>query len=135
MVRPANGPSDRVAGVGPTEPAMWTRGVAIFFAGRIYGGNASAIEHRLTKIKHPWTNAQIERVNRTIKGATVKRYHYGSHRQLQSHIADFNSAYNFGRQFKSLKSPAPYGSICKTWTKEPRQFKCEPIQQKPGLNN
>jgi len=25
------------------------------------------IEHRLTKIKHPWTNGQVERMNRTIK--------------------------------------------------------------------
>lgn len=26
------------------------------------------IEHRLTKPKHPWTNGQVERMNRTIKG-------------------------------------------------------------------
>jgi transposase InsO family protein len=25
------------------------------------------IDHRLTKIKHPWTNGQVERMNRTIK--------------------------------------------------------------------
>ena len=43
----------------------------------------NGIEHRLTKIKHPWTNGQVERMNRTIKEATVKRYHYDSHRQLQ----------------------------------------------------
>jgi len=30
------------------------------------------IEHRLTKIKHPWTNGQVERMNRTIKEATVQ---------------------------------------------------------------
>ena len=28
------------------------------------------IEHRLTKINHPWTNGQVERMNRTIKEAT-----------------------------------------------------------------
>ncbi len=28
----------------------------------------NAIEDRLTKVKHPWTNAQVERMNRTIKG-------------------------------------------------------------------
>lgn len=33
------------------------------------------IEHRLTKVNHPWTNGQVERMNRTIKDATVKRYH------------------------------------------------------------
>ena len=33
------------------------------------------IEHRLTKPNHPWTNGQVERMNRTIKDATVRRYH------------------------------------------------------------
>lgn len=33
----------------------------------------NGIEHRLTRIKHPWTNGQVERMNRTIKEATVKR--------------------------------------------------------------
>ncbi|QFT33922.1 Integrase core domain protein [Labrenzia sp. THAF82] len=33
----------------------------------------NGIEHRLTKVKHPWTNGQVERMNRTIKEATVKR--------------------------------------------------------------
>lgn len=37
------------------------------------------IEHRLTKPDHPWTNGQVERMNRTIKDATVKRHHYDSH--------------------------------------------------------
>jgi transposase InsO family protein len=44
--------------------------------------NENGIEHRLTKIKHPWTNGQVERMNRTIMEATVKRYHYDSHAQL-----------------------------------------------------
>lgn len=37
------------------------------------------IEHRLTKPRHPWTNGQVERMNRTITDATVKRDHDGSH--------------------------------------------------------
>ena len=41
------------------------------------------IEHRLTKANHPWTNGQVERINRTLKDATVKRYHYDSHAQLK----------------------------------------------------
>jgi transposase InsO family protein len=39
------------------------------------------IDHRLTKPKHPWTNGQVERMNRTLKDATVKRYFYETHDQ------------------------------------------------------
>ena len=62
------------------------------------------IEHRLTKIKHPWTNGQVERMNRTIKEATVKRFHYDDHDQLRRHLADFVLAYNFGRRLKTLRA-------------------------------
>jgi len=50
------------------------------------------IEHRLTKVKHPWTNGQGERMNRTIKDATVKRFHYDDHNQLLIHLSDFMAA-------------------------------------------
>jgi transposase-like protein len=65
------------------------------------------IEHRLTKIKHPWTNGQVERMNRTIKEATVKRYHYDTHAQLTAHLYDFIDAYNYGRRLKTLKGLTP----------------------------
>jgi transposase InsO family protein len=32
---------------------------------------ANGIEHRLTKPNHPWTNGQVERMNRTIKDAAA----------------------------------------------------------------
>jgi transposase InsO family protein len=94
----------------------------------------NGIEHRLTKIKHPWTNGQVERMNRTIKEATVKRYHYDSHRRLQTHLADFINAYNYARRLKTLKGLTPYEYICKIWTKEPKRFRLDPIHQMPGLN-
>ena len=43
---------------------------------------ANDIEHRLTRSNYPWINGQVERMNRTIKEATVKRSHYESHEQL-----------------------------------------------------
>ena len=92
------------------------------------------IEHRLTKPKHPWTNGQVERMNRTIKEATVKRFHYETHAQLTSHLANFVSAYNFARRLKTLKGLTPYEAICKAWTKEPESFNLDPIHQMPGLN-
>jgi len=92
------------------------------------------IEHRLTQVKHPWTNGQVERMNRTIKEATVKRFHYDDHAQLQQHLANFIDAYNYGRRLKALKGLTPYEFICKQWTSEPDLFKVDPIHLMPGLN-
>lgn len=92
------------------------------------------IEHRLTKINHPWTNGQVERMNRTIKDATVKRYHYDNHDQLSRHLGDFIDAYNFARRLKTLKGLTPYEFICQAWTKEPERFNLNPLHQMPGLN-
>ena len=92
------------------------------------------IEHRLTKVKHPWTNGPVERMNRTIKEATVKRFHYDDHAQLRQHLANFIDAYNFGRRLKTLKGLTPYEFICKQWTSESERFRIDPIHQMPGLN-
>lgn len=94
----------------------------------------NGIEHRLTKINHPWTNGQVERMNRTIKDATVKRYHYADHDQLRNHITDFVGAYNYARRLKTLNGLTPYEYICKIWTQQPERFKLDPTHQMPGLN-
>jgi transposase InsO family protein len=73
------------------------------------------IEHRRTLPRHPWTIGQVERMNRTIKEATVRRFHYGSHDQLRTHLADFLAAYNFARRLKTLHGLTPYEAICKAW--------------------
>lgn len=58
-------------------------------------------------------------MNRTIKDATGKRYHYDSHDQLRTHFADVRDAYNFARRLKKLSGLTPYKYICKIWTLEP----------------
>ena len=93
------------------------------------------IDHRLTKPKHPWTNGQVERMNRTIKDATVKRYFYETHDQLRAHLQNFVDTYNFARRLKTLRGLTPYEFICKAWTSEPQRFKISPLQKMPGLNS
>jgi transposase InsO family protein len=111
-----NGPTARFRGH-PFDRTCWKHG----------------IEHRLTKPNHPWTNGQVERMNRTIKDATIKRYHYDAHEQLRSHLGDFLDAYNFARRLKTLAGLTPYEYICKIWTSEPERFTIDPTHQTPGL--
>ena len=96
---------------------------------------AHTIDHRLTKIKHPWTNGQVERMNSTLKDATVKKYYYQTNAQLKEHMQTFLMAYNFARRLKTLKGLTPYEYICKIWTNEPDRFTINPFQHTVGLNN
>jgi transposase-like protein len=95
---------------------------------------ANGIEHRLTKPYHPWTNGQAERMNRTVKDATVKVYHYDDLESLKAHILTFVTAHNFAKHLKALKWRTPYQVICQAWTKDPSIFKINPHQLIPGLH-
>jgi integrase-like protein len=77
-------------------PPRYANGPTAPYATHMFGMRCreNGIAHRFTKINHPWTNGQVERMNRTIKDATVKRYHYDDHDQLRRHLSDFGDAYN-----------------------------------------
>jgi transposase InsO family protein len=91
------------------------------------------IEHRLTKPNHPWTNGQVERMNRTLKEATVRRYYYETHDQLRQHLADFIAAYNFARRLKTLRGLTPHEFICKSWAENRTLFHADPTHLTSGL--
>ena len=78
-------------------------------------------------------------MNRIIRDATVKRFHYGSHDHLRTQLTDFVAADNFARRLKALNGLAPYEYIRKIWTSAPDRpiinFIIAPIHQMPGLNN
>ena len=93
------------------------------------------IEHRLTKPNHPWTNGQVERMNRTLKEATVYRYYYDTHQQLRDHLVTFLMAYNFAKRLKTLKGLTPYEFICQQWQKQPERFTYDPSHYTLGLYN
>ena len=69
---------------------------------------------------------QVERMNRTIKDATVKRFHYDDHDQLRRHLADFVDAYNFSRRHTTLRGLTPNEVIVRCWTSEPERFTLGP---------
>ena len=155
----ATGSSPMASGTQFTTPGAGGSAVPLIrealAAGEIFRAHAfelacarAGIDHRTTKPRHPWseedqttvqwtvgpTNGQVERMNRTLKEATVQRFHYESHDQLRRHLNDFVHAYNFARRLKTLKGLTPYEFICKTWASEPHRFTANPLHQMPGLN-
>jgi Integrase core domain len=93
-----------------------------------------SIDHRLTKTNHPWTNGQVERMNRTRKDATVKKYHDQTHQHLKEHLYTFLMADHFAKRLKTLKGLTPYEYICQCWQKEPERFIRNPYHHTLGLN-
>jgi transposase InsO family protein len=92
------------------------------------------IEHRLTETNHPWTNGQVERMNRTLKDATVKKYYYQTHQHLKEHLHAFLMAYNFGKRLKTLRGLTSYEHICQCWHKEPERLTIIAYHHTLGLN-
>ena len=115
-------------------PPRYADGPTARFVTHMFGMRCreNGIEHRFTKINHPWTNGQVERMNRTIKEATVQRYHYDDHEQLRRHLEQFVNAYNFGRRLKTIKGLTPFEAVCRAWQHEPERFFSNPLHQMPG---
>jgi Integrase core domain len=93
------------------------------------------IDHRLTKTNHSWTNGQGERMNRTLKEATVKKYSYQTHQHLKAHLQAFVMADNFAKRLKTLRGLTPYEYICQCWQKDPKRFTINPYHHTLGLNS
>ncbi len=74
--------------------------------------SALNIKHRLTKPYHPWTNGQVERMNRTLKEATIKKFYYNTHDNLNKHLQVFVDHYNYATRLKSIGRISPYEKVC-----------------------
>jgi len=61
------------------------------------------IDHRLTAPATPKTNGMVERVNGTIKGATIKVLTYKDEVELKADLDKFLVYYNINRRHGSLK--------------------------------
>jgi transposase-like protein len=66
------------------------------------------IKHKLTQFFSPQTNGQVERMNKTLKDATIKMFEYQSIEQFKVNIQDFLTYYNRSKKLSALKRLSPF---------------------------
>ena len=91
-------------------------------------GREHGVAHRLTKPAHPWTNGRVERMNRTVKEATVRCCHYQPTEELHGHQQAFLLACNHAKRLKRLRGLTPHEFVCAPWQKNPTSFTRDPTQ-------
>ena len=91
-----------------------------------------SIAHSLTKPYHPWTNGQVERMNKTLKLATVDKYFYKDYDCLQKHLNLFLKAYNNAKHLRSLKGNMPFEVLCFFYHKNKDLYWFYPLDKFPG---
>lgn len=89
-------------------------------------------KHKRTKVKHPWTNGQVERMNGIIKNATVKKKYYQDCKQLWQDLIAWQNDYNFNRKLKSLKGLTPYQKMIEYYQSLNEKKKKERFRLKPS---
>ncbi|MEM1383991.1 MAG: integrase core domain-containing protein [Pseudomonadota bacterium] len=84
------------------------------------------IDHCMTNPDHPWTDGQVERMNRTIKDTTVRRHPSESHDRLRAHLKTFLDAYNVAKRLNRLNGLTVFESLSAKWAPEPERFRLHP---------
>lgn len=92
------------------------------------------IKHKKTKIKHPWTNGQVEITIKTIKEETIWQNYYHSYQELEADLKRWQNEYNLTRKLKSIHYLTPYEKMVEYYQslseeKRKRRFKKEPNRE------
>lgn len=88
------------------------------------------IDHRLTKPHTPKTNGMVERVNGTIKNATILKEEYADKMEMEKSLQKFLLYYILFRRhsslYKELKVRTPMQALETWYTLKPELFKKSP---------
>jgi transposase InsO family protein len=91
---------------------------------------SQGIKHKTTKVRHPWTNGQVERMNGILEEKTIKRYHYENHQQIEQHLKRIQIYWNYYKRHKTLNLKTIPQVLKKWYDKKPDIFRM-PYYQLP----
>ncbi|MEM4368656.1 MAG: integrase core domain-containing protein [Candidatus Anstonellales archaeon] len=73
------------------------------------------INHRTIKFRHPWTNGQVESINKKIKYKVLTKYIFSDIVDLESKLYEFINYYNTEAKLKTLKYLSPKEYLLKNY--------------------
>lgn len=76
---------------------------------------ANKIQHRTIKFKHPWTNGQVEAINKKIKKKVLTKYIFSDALDLENKLTNFINDYNMSIKLKTLKYLSPKEYLLKNY--------------------
>jgi len=82
------------------------------------------IEHRTTRVKHPWTNGMIEAMNKKI----IPTGHNDTVEALKAHLYAYVLSYNFNLKLRAIGRKTPFDAILDFYRKTPAIFMVNPNQ-------
>lgn len=86
---------------------------------------SKGIQHRTTKIKHPWTNGMVERFNQKLKNQVTRKYLFEDVDDLQIKLIEYVNRYNFEIKLIQLGGRTPIDNL-----KEKYQSKLKTVPQR-----
>lgn len=93
------------------------------------------IKHKLTQFFSPQTNGQVERMNKTLKDATIKMFQYDTIEQFKLNLHDFLNYYNCYKKLSAIGRKSPYDFIREKYKLNPKIFNKNPDHHCVGLDN
>jgi transposase InsO family protein len=88
--------------------------------------NMVGIKHRVTKIRHPWTNGMAERAVGLVKEHTTKVHRYQNASSMIADIYAYQNFHNHHRKLKVLKGKTPQQMMIAWFVKKPKIFFKDP---------
>lgn len=90
------------------------------------------MKHKKTKIKHPWTNGQVETTIKQIKADTIWKTYYKNDEELAIALTTWVNTHNLQDKLRSIQQLTPYGKVVEYFQeteKDRLKFRREPTQE------
>lgn len=97
-----------------------------------YACEKKGIKHKKTKIKHPWTNGQVETTIKQIKTDTIWKTYYKNDIELITDLTKWVNAHNLEDKLRSIQHLTPYEKVVEYFQateKNRLKFRRKPLKE------